>query len=63
MHFPFFKIKNKIVKLDKFEQLIGIKQEIPAGRLYLEKLAKKEIDWNTAYKNIYKATIEGRLRV
>ena len=30
----------------------------PAGRLYLEKLAKKETDWNTAYKNIYKATIE-----
>ena len=32
-----------------YKQLIGIKQEIPAGRLYLEKLAKKEIDWNTAY--------------
>ena len=32
-----------------YKQLIGIKQDIPAGRLYLEKLAKKEIDWNTAY--------------
>ena len=69
MHFPFLTLKNKIVKLDKssndfiYEQLIGIKQQIPAGRLYFEKLSKKEIDWNTAYKNIYKATIEVRLRV
>ena len=69
MHFPFLTLKNKIVKLDKlsndviYEQLIGIKQQISAGRLYLETLGKKGIDWNTAYKNIYKATIEVRLRV
>ena len=62
-------LKNKIVKLDKlsndviYEQLIRIKQQIPAARLYFEKLAKKEIDWNTAFKNTYKATIEVRLRV
>ena len=69
MYFPYMTLKNKIVKLDKlsndviYEQLMGIKQQIPSGRLYFEKLAKKEIDWNTAYKNIYKATIEVRLRV
>ena len=58
MHFPFLTLKSKIVNWDKlscdviYEQLINIKQEIPAGRLYLEKLAKKEVDWNIAYKNI-----------
>ena len=29
----------------------------------MEKLAKKEIDWNTAYKNIYNSMIEVRLKV
>ena len=40
IHFSFLTLKNKIVELDKlssdviYEQLIGIKQEIPTGILF-----------------------------